>query len=174
MIQYTYGDILTDPSEALVNPVNCVGVMGRGLAKQFKKAYPANFKAYQVEHETNGIRRIFTFDRLPATHPRYIINFPTKDHWKGTSHLEYITKGLKDLVDAIEQLEIKSIAIPTLGCGLGDLHWEDVRFHLEAALLPLLTVRITLYQPETHLHTFVHQPEGILNGWRRIMNDPNP
>jgi len=149
MIEYRRGDILREDAEALVNTVNCVGVMGRGIALQFKDAYPENFKAYEVACKNNEVQpgRMLVFEVGQLTNPRYIINFPTKRHWRGKSRMEDIDSGLKALVDTIQQYDIHSIAIPPLGSGLGGLDWLDVKPHIKASLEPLTDVRVFIYEP---------------------------
>lgn len=126
MIKLTHGNILKDNSQSLVNPVNCVGIMGAGLALQFKKQYPNNFKEYKLACNLNKVQLgkmfITRFDDN-----RYIINFPTKYHWKENSKIEYINNGLCDLLFQSNYLNIKSIAIPKIGCGLGGLDWNIVK-----------------------------------------------
>ena len=136
MIRFKSGDILAEDAEALVNPVNCVGVMGRGLALQFKKAFPENFLAYATACEEGGFRpgRMFVVDTLQITNPGYIINFPTKRHWRESSRLLDIEAGLKDLTQVIRARGIRSIAVPPLGSGLGGLEWSSVRPLVETAL----------------------------------------
>lgn len=121
MIEITRGDILRADAEAIVNTVNCVGVMGRGIALQFKKAWPDNFKAYAIACKKNEVHpgKMFIFETGQLTNPRFIINFPTKRHWKGASKIEDIESGLASLVGDIQKMGIKSIAIPPLGAGLG-------------------------------------------------------
>lgn len=148
MIQYTQGDILQADADALVNTVNCVGVMGRGIALHFKSAYPANFKAYAAACKTGDVQpgRMFVHDTgQPA--PRWIINFPTKRHWRGKSHIEDIEAGLDALVREIRARGISSVAIPPLGSGLGGLAWRDVRPVIEATLADLPDVRAIVYEP---------------------------
>ena len=149
MIEYRHGDILQADAEALVNTVNCVGVMGRGLALQFKKAFPQNFKAYATACKQKEVQpgEMFVFATEQLTHPRYIINFPTKRHWRHSSQMEDIESGLRSLVEIIGQYSIKSIAIPPLGSGLGRLDWLAVKPRIEAALQPLVDVRVLLYEP---------------------------
>lgn len=144
MIQLLNGDIFESKLEALVCPVNCVGVMGKGLAKEFKKRYPFNFEVYQSTCEahrlkTGGVLVVHDSGKL-------IVNFPTKNHWKNLSKLEYIKAGIKDLVETIQHHKIKSIAIPALGCGCGGLKWEDVRPMIIQAL-GNLSVWVELYEP---------------------------
>ena len=126
MIEYKTGDILAEQAEALVNTVNCVGVMGRGIALQFKRAFPENFKAYAARCKRNEMQpgRVFVFETGGMLPPRYIINFPTKRHWRGKSRIEDVESGLISLVQEIRSLGIRSIAIPPLGSGLGGLNWS--------------------------------------------------
>ncbi len=149
MITFTRGDILQAPAEALVNSVNCVGVMGRGVALQFKQAYPANFKAYAAACRRGEVQpgRMFVFDTGELTWPRYIINFPTKRHWRGKSRIEDIRDGLDALVAEIRGLGIRSIAVPPLGSGLGGLDWGEVRPLIEAALGALGAVEVLVFEP---------------------------
>lgn len=149
MIEYKSGDILSEDAEALVNTVNCVGVMGRGIALQFKKAFPENFKAYASACKREEVQpgRMFIFETGQLTNPRYIINFPTKRHWRGKSRMEDIEAGLKALVDTVHRYNIRSIAIPPLGSGLGGLDWSEVKSHIETALQPLTDVRVIVYEP---------------------------
>ncbi|MCP4356011.1 MAG: macro domain-containing protein [Proteobacteria bacterium] len=148
MINFTKGDILKKDTEAIVNTVNCVGVMGRGIALQFKKAFPNNFNAYKsaCEHKEVKPGSMFIYD-TGNFYPRYIINFPTKRHWKGKSRIEDIRSGLKSLAEEIKKLQIKSISIPPLGCGLGGLSWEDVRKEIEHAFSDIKDVEVYLFEP---------------------------
>jgi O-acetyl-ADP-ribose deacetylase (regulator of RNase III) len=150
MIEYRSGDILDSEAEALVNTVNCVGVMGRGIALQFKNAFPANFKAYAAACRREEVQpgRMFVFETGHLTPPRYIINFPTKRHWRGKSRIEDIDAGLEALVAEIRTRHIRSIALPPLGSGLGGLDWgAQVRPLIEAALRPLDDVQVIIYEP---------------------------
>ena len=150
MIQLEQGDILRADAEALVNTVNCVGVMGRGIALQFRKAFPENFKEYKAACDREELRpgRMLVHDLGRLVNPRYIINFPTKRHWKGKSRLEDIETGLSALVEEISKRGIRSVAIPPLGCGLGGLDWEDVRPRIERALRKLSDVQVLLFEPK--------------------------
>lgn len=150
MIEYTSGNILFADAEALVNTVNCVGVMGRGIALQFKNAYPENFKAYAAacQHQEVLPGRMFVFATGELANPKYIINFPTKRHWRGKSRLQDIDAGLMDLVTVIRRQNIRSIAIPPLGSGLGGLEWDDVKPRIEAALSALPEVKVLVYEPK--------------------------
>lgn len=149
MIEYTSGDILKQDAEAIINTVNCVGVMGRGIALQFKKEFPDNFAAYAVACKNGEVQpgRMFVFATGLLTHPRFIINFPTKRHWRGKSRMEDIESGLQALVEVIHQYNIRSVAIPPLGCGLGGLVWSAVKPRIEAALAPLAGVQIFVFEP---------------------------
>ena len=149
MIEYRVGNILQCHAEALVNTVNCVGVMGRGIALQFKKAFPANFDAYRKACKREEVQpgRMFVFDTGRLLPPRYIINFPTKRHWRGKSRIEDIEAGLEALVAVIRERDIGSIAIPPLGSGLGGLPWTEVRLRIESALAHLEDVQVFVYEP---------------------------
>lgn len=149
MIKITQGDILSANVDAIVNTVNCVGVMGKGLALQFKKAYPDNYETYKLACEHKAIRtgKMFTFMRKSQSNPKYIINFPTKQHWRDPSKIEFIDDGLTDLVRVVPYLSIKSIAIPPLGCGLGGLEWSIVLPKIKEAMMRLNDVDILIYEP---------------------------
>ncbi len=149
MIEFTRGDLLAADVDALVNTVNCVGIMGRGVALQFKNQFPANFKAYEAACRREEVQpgRMFVFETGGLTNPKFIINFPTKRHWRGKSRMEDIDSGLKALVDEIRNREIKSIAIPPLGSGLGGLNWSDVRPRIEAALRGFNDLRVLVFEP---------------------------
>lgn len=149
MIEYTHGDILRSDAEALINTVNCVGVMGRGIALQFKEAFPANFKAYVAACKRAEVQpgRMFVFETGQLTPPRTIINFPTKRHWRGKSRMEDIDAGLVALVETIRERGIRSIAVPPLGSGLGGLDWAQVRPRIAAALGVLADVRVIIFEP---------------------------
>ncbi len=149
MIEYKIGDILQEDAEALVNSVNTVGYMGRGIALQFKKAWPDNFKAYAAACRRHEVQpgRMFVFETGRLTNPRYIINFPTKRHWRGKARIEDIEAGLKALVAEIRHRSINSIALPPLGSGLGGLNWAEVRPRIEQAVRKLPDVRVVIFEP---------------------------
>ena len=149
MIRFKAGDILAEDAEALVNTVNCVGIMGRGIALQFKKAFPENFRAYVAACERGEVRpgRMFLFQTGQLTNPRYIVNFPTKRHWRGNSRIEDIQAGLNDLANVIRRLDIRSIAVPPLGSGLGGLDWNDVRPRIEKTLRTFDNLDAVLFEP---------------------------
>lgn len=150
MMEQGHGNLLAADCEALVNTVNTVGVMGKGIALQFKQAFPDNFKAYaracRAGEVQIGRTLVFATGRLEG--PRYIINFPTKRHWRQRSHLADIKAGLDDLVRQVKTLEIRSLAIPPLGCGNGGLEWSEVRPLIEAAFANFPDVRAVIYAPD--------------------------
>ena len=149
MIRFKTGNILAEDAEALVNTVNCVGIMGRGIALQFKKAFPENFRVYAEACERGEVRpgRMLVFETRALTNPRYIVNFPTKRHWRGNSRIEDIEAGLQDLVEAIHTRGIRSIALPPLGSGLGGLEWSDVRPRIEKALYGFNDLEVVVFEP---------------------------
>lgn len=150
MIEFTKGNIFHADVEAIVNPVNTVGVMGKGLALQFKQRYPRNFRLYADACSKNEVRPGEMFVTLSEkdTGPQGVINFPTKDHWADGSNLQSIIEGLIDLREVIINKGIKSIAIPALGAGLGGLYWEDVEYCIVNELQELeKDVRIVVYRP---------------------------
>ena len=149
MIEIKRGDILAAGTEALVNTVNCVGVMGRGIALQFRKAFAVNFEVYRDVCARGELQpgRMLVHDLGRLDNPRWIINFPTKRHWKAKSRIEDIDAGLTALVDVVRERDIHSIAIPPLGCGLGGLDWGEVRPRIETAFRALPKVRVLLYEP---------------------------
>lgn len=150
MIENKYDNLLDSQAEALVNTVNCVGVMGKGIALQFKKAWPDNFKAYEKACKNGKIivGKMFVF----PSEKKIIINFPTKNHWKEKSDLTIIKEGLKDLIQVIEKYNIKSIAIPPLGCGNGGLNWEDVQPTIVETFQPFPEIQVFLYPPSDKKH----------------------
>ena len=151
MVRYATGNILTQEAEALVNTVNCVGVMGRGVALQFKKAFPENFRAYAAACRRGQVRlgRVFVFETGTLANPRFILNFPTKQHWRNKSQLQSIDAGLEDLVRVIHHHRIRSLAVPPLGSGLGGLEWRRVRPRIEKALGRCPGLDAVIFEP-TH------------------------
>jgi len=148
MIEFKHGNLLEAKTDAVVNTVNCVGVMGKGIALQFKQMWPDNFKLYKQACDRKELRpgKLLVWD-AGLFKPRYIINFPTKDHWKGKSKIEYIDSGLKELKRFIIESDVKSISIPPLGCGNGGLNWGEVKKHILNALSDIDGVEITIYEP---------------------------
>jgi O-acetyl-ADP-ribose deacetylase (regulator of RNase III) len=149
MIELRCGDLLKAEAEALVNPVNCVGVMGRGLALAFKRAFPENYRAYRARCTRGDLRtgQVFVHELGGEGAPLFIINFPTKQHWKDSGRLEYVELGLEALAREVRERGIRSIAVPALGCGLGGLRWEVVRPLIERAFEALPEVRVLLFEP---------------------------
>ena len=141
------GNLLTADVAALVNPVNTEGVMGKGLALQFKKAFPENFASYERACKAGEVKtgQMHIVQRLAS--PRFIINFPTKRHWRQPSKLEYVRDGLRDLVAQVKLLKIGSIAVPPLGCGNGGLEWSAVRPLIVEAFASAPDVRVVLFEP---------------------------
>jgi len=151
MIQYIEGNLLESKAEALVNTVNTVGVMGKGIALQFKNMFPHNFKIYAQackEKKFNIGQLIITEEETLLTGKKIIINFPTKTDWRKPSEYSYIENGLKSLVDIINKNEIKSIAIPPIGAGNGGLDWNIVKSLIEK-YLDNVDCSIQIYQPTT-------------------------
>lgn len=152
MITYKEGNLLEAGTEGLVNTVNCVGIMGKGIALQFRQAFPNNYKQYERACRT-GLVRLGQMFVVPVpmaedATPRYIINFPTKQHWKNKSKLVDIQSGLISLVDEVKHLELQSVAVPPLGCGNGGLDWNEVRPLIEQAASEVPNVNMLVYQPQ--------------------------
>jgi O-acetyl-ADP-ribose deacetylase (regulator of RNase III) len=150
MIELRQGDILKAEADALVNTVNCAGVMGRGIALQFKKAFPAAFKAYETICKRGELTpgKVLVHDLNRFEQPFYVIDLPTKRHWRGKSRIEDIESGLVALIAEVRRLGIKSIALPPLGCGLGGLQWADVRPRIERAFQALPDMHVLLFEPK--------------------------
>jgi O-acetyl-ADP-ribose deacetylase (regulator of RNase III) len=150
MINVVSGNILEAKADALVNTVNCIGVMGKGIALQFKQAFPENFKDYARACDKGKVRtgKMFVHRTERMFNPKYIINFPTKRHWKAKSKLEDIELGLEDLVRVVMDLGIGSIAVPPLGSGLGGLNWEEVKRRIIDAFDEIPDVEVLLYEPK--------------------------
>jgi O-acetyl-ADP-ribose deacetylase (regulator of RNase III) len=144
------GDLLKEDTEAIVNTVNCVGVMGKGIALQFKQRWPQNYKAYAAACRRHEIKlgKMFIYDLGEWACPRFLINFPTKKHWRGDSKLEYINSGLHDLVAQVERLGIKSLALPPLGCGNGGLDWSIVKRSVFEAFRNNPDIQVDLFEPK--------------------------
>lgn len=149
MIVEGQGDLLKADAEALINAINCVGVMGRGLALQFREAFPENYRLYQAACRRKEVQagRMFVTE-TGQSKPACIINFPTKRHWRPPSRLEDIEAGLIDLMRVVQERGIGSLAVPALGCGTGGLKWETVRPLIEAAFAPLSDVTVILFAPQ--------------------------
>ena len=148
MIAYLRGNLLEDDAQALVNTVNTVGVMGKGIALQFKQRFPANFVAYAQACKLGQVQTGHMLVTEPGelTGPRWVVNFPTKQHWRDPSRLEWVVDGLQDLRTFLVSHQVQSIALPALGAGLGGLPWPMVRGHIETALGDL-SVDVRVYEP---------------------------
>ncbi|QRN02803.1 Appr-1-p processing protein [Legionella sp. MW5194] len=150
MIEYVTGNLLEANAEALVNTVNTVGIMGKGIALQFKQAWPENFKSYAKACKAGEVApgKMFIYELKETSSPHFIINFPTKRHWKQKSHIQDIKIGLETLIDEIKQRGIQSIALPPLGCGNGGLPWTEIRPLIEQAFANIPQVQVMLYAPK--------------------------
>lgn len=149
MITFTQGNLIESKAEALVNTVNTVGVMGKGIALMFKEAFPENFKAYEAACKRKDVKlgHMYVTERTDMFGPRWIINFPTKANWRFPSHIQWIETGLQDLKRVIADKGIRSIAIPPLGAGNGGLDWNDVRPKIEAAFADMPNLEVLVYEP---------------------------
>jgi len=155
-IIFTKGDLLQQNDvDAIVNTVNCVGVMGKGIALQFKKKWPGNFKEYATACKDNIIKigKMHVYETDNMFLPKYIINFPTKNHWKEKSKIKYIQEGLDDLIIQIKKYHINSIAIPPLGCGNGGLNWQEIKLLIEEKFKQLPEVKVILFEPNEKFYT---------------------
>ena len=165
MIHYTQGNLLDAEVEALVNTVNTVGIMGKGIALMFKEAFPENFRLYAAACKEGEVQvgRMFVTERPLLTGsgggPRWIINFPTKRHWRDRTRLEWVEAGLADLTRVLQEKAIRSVALPPLGCGNGGLEWSAVRPLIEQALAGL-PVEVLVYEP-TLRYQNVAKREGM-------------
>ncbi len=157
MISYTKGNLLDAEVEAVVNTVNTVGVMGKGIALLFKEAFPDNFKKYKSACNDGEVQigRMFVTQRQELMGPKWIINFPTKKHWRDRTKIEWVIEGLHDLKSIILNHSIRSIAIPPLGCGNGKLEWRNVKPEIEAVLGELKNVDIHVYEPTSKYQNVV-------------------
>lgn len=162
MITFRKGNLLEAPVEALVNTVNTVGVMGKGIALMFKEAFPENFHEYEAASKRGEVEvgHMFVTESARLQGPRWIINFPSKKHWRNPSKLEWITAGLADLRRVIVDKGIHSIALPPLGCGNGGLDWSDVRPEIERVLSSLSDVEVVVFEP-TEKYQNVAKPTGV-------------
>jgi O-acetyl-ADP-ribose deacetylase (regulator of RNase III) len=162
MTRFTQGNLLDSKVDAVVNTVNTVGVMGKGIALMFKERFPENFAAYEAACKAGEVKvgRMFVSSGVELEGPRWIINFPTKQHWRQPTKLEWISSGLADLKNVIREKNIRSIAIPPLGCGNGGLDWSEVRPMIEAALDELKDVDVLVYEP-TAKYQNVAKKKGV-------------
>lgn len=148
MITFTQGNLLDAQAEALVNPVNTVGVMGKGLALMFKARFEDNYRLYATACKAKQVQtgQMFVTQVAALDGPQWIINFPTKQHWRAPSRMEWVVDGLQDLRRVLLERQIQSVAIPALGAGLGGLSWDDVRSQIELALGEL-DCQILVFEP---------------------------
>ncbi|HLG39544.1 MAG TPA: macro domain-containing protein [Chitinophagaceae bacterium] len=156
MIQYKNSNLLDSEAGALVNAVNLVGIMGKGIALQFKEHFPLNFKMYQKACKEGELQigKMFVTETGQSTGAKHIINFPTKTDWRSFTRIEYVEQGLDDLVRVIKELEVRSVALPALGCGNGGLDWKIVKPLIENKLQPLAdSVTIEVYEPRHPSYT---------------------
>ena len=166
-IFYKSGDMFATPADAIVNTVNCVGVMGKGVALQFKNRWPDNFKAYKLACKQKLVRpgKMFVHDNgdmFETSNYRYLINFPTKQHWRSKSKIEFVEEGLADFVEVLKYYDIKSVCIPPLGCGNGGLDWNVVRPLIEGALTEESLIRnIFIFGPRLEVDIPEYEPLAL-------------
>lgn len=174
MIKLVEGNLLEADADALVNTVNTEGVMGKGIALQFSKKFPEMFEEYRRACKAGQVQpgRMHIVERGEMFQPRYIINFPTKRHWRSPSKMEDIEAGLRALVQDIERLHIRSLALPPLGCGNGGLDWGQVLPRIQAAFAPLQGVSVLVFPPKgaPSAESIVHAtPRPAMNSSRAIV-----
>lgn len=162
MMRFTQGNLLEARVDALVNTVNTVGIMGKGIALMFKDRFPENFSAYEAACKAGDVEvgRMLVQPVAELDGPRWIVNFPTKKHWRQPTQIEWIESGLADLKRVIRDKGIRSIALPPLGCGNGGLNWDDVRPRIEAALSDLPDVEVVVFEP-TAKYQNVAKKKGV-------------
>ena len=164
MMRFLQGNLFDAHTEALVNTVNIVGVMGKGIALMFKDAFPENFQSYEAAVKRKEVRigHMFVTENRTFDGPKWLINFPTKKHWRQPSKLEWIVEGLKDLRRVVEENGIHSIALPPLGCGNGGLDWSEVRPEIENVFAALPDVDVWVFEP-TPKYQNVAKRTGVMN-----------
>lgn len=145
MVTFVEGSIFDSKAQTITNAVNCVGVMGKGIALEFKRRFPEMFKDYAARCRDSELVLGKPYLYKSSTH-QWILNFPTKDHWKSPSELASVVSGLNVLKDEYQNWGIKSLAMPALGCGLGGLDWEDVS-PVMLAQLSQLSIDVEIYLP---------------------------
>lgn len=165
MIVYIKDDLFESPAKVLVNTVNIVGVMGKGIALTFKKIYPAMFKQYQkfCENRKFQIGSLWLY----KTPHKWILNFPTKKHWRQSSKPEYIEVGLRKFISTYSSMGITSIAFPQLGCGNGELDWETIVQPLMNKYLSQLPIDIFVYTYGRKTSTPEHKDIKAMSAWLR-------
>lgn len=163
MIRFTQGNLLEARVDAMLNTVNTVGIMGKGIALMFKERFPENFKAYAAACKAGNVRvgEMFVTAGAELDGPRWIINFPTKKQWFQPTKLEWVRSGLVALKTVIREKQIKSIALPPLGCGNGGLDWAVVRPIIENALAELKDVEVVVYEPTAKYQNVLRSHRSI-------------
>jgi O-acetyl-ADP-ribose deacetylase (regulator of RNase III) len=172
MIKYVVGNVLESSASVLVNTVNTVGVMGKGIALQFKNTFPNNFRAYSQACKAGDIaigKLFMSMDSNITTGEKLIINFPTKTDWRKPSEYSYIEAGLIDMVRIIKEKSIKSIALPPLGAGNGGLDWERVKKIIENILSSLDDVEIYIYEPTNKIKEYLKKERVKLTDARAML-----
>ncbi len=162
MITFTKGNLLETRAEALVNTVNTVGVMGKGIALMFKERFPENFRLYSAACKAGQVQtgKMFVTEVNELDGPRLIVNFPTKQHWRAPSQITWVIEGLQDLRRFLIEKQVKSVAIPPLGAGNGGLEWANVREQIKIALHDLPNVEIVVFEP-TQQYQNVAKRSGV-------------
>ena len=155
MVEFVKGNLLEAKVDALVNTVNEVGVMGKGVALQFREAFPQSSREYMEAARRKQIRvgHVLATRNESLSGPQWIIHFPTKKHWRQPSRLEWVRDGLRDLVRIVKENGISSIALPPLGCGNGGLNWQSVRHEIEASFQGVDDVQVIVYEPSDAYQT---------------------
>jgi O-acetyl-ADP-ribose deacetylase (regulator of RNase III) len=163
MIRFTRGNLLDSEAQALVNTVNEIGVMGKGIALMILESFPSSSKTYMAAASRGEIHvgNMFVTPTDELIGPRWIIHFPTKKHWRHPSRMEWIRDGLRDLARVIREKDLKSIALPPVGCGSGGLEWTRVRHEIELALKELRDVDIVVYEPSADYHNSPKKVEAV-------------
>jgi O-acetyl-ADP-ribose deacetylase (regulator of RNase III) len=148
VIRYKQGNLLASDAQALVNTVNTVGVMGKGIALMFKQRFPLNFQLYAAACKARQVQtgRMFVTEVGELDEPRWVVNFPTKQHWRDPSQMAWVVEGLQDLRRFLVDESVQSVAIPPLGAGLGGLFWPAVQEQIEQALADL-PLDVQVYEP---------------------------
>lgn len=162
MVHFTSGNLLDAQAEAIINTVNTVGVMGKGIALMFKERFPENFEAYAAACKAGEVRvgEMFVTQGVELGGPRWIINFPTKKHWRYPTKLEWLKDGLVALKNFLVENNVKSVAVPPLGCGNGGLDWQVVRPLIKASLSELDNVEVLVYEPTKKYQNIVKE-QGV-------------
>ena len=165
MITYVSGDLFTSPAQVLVNTVNTVGVMGKGIAYEFKRIYPDMFKTYRryCENRQLTVGKLY----LHRTPHKWVLNFPTKNHWRYPSRVDYIDRGLRTFRDTHSQMGITSIAFPALGCGNGGLNYDEEVRPLMDQYLSRLSIPIFIYLPRLTEEPPEHRDADGIASWLR-------